>query len=408
MDLDALLEEARAVELPSPLADLLAQAQQFKVLRPWKVFVSGVSTQPGQMWGLAEMGYGVGLSLGEAKAEGFRYRLAVLRRMLDTPYLSVTLLVDSGAIKEARTGGAITAREWDRRMALYLDAARLLGPAAWLIAPDKVGDQAESIRRFQRQVPRLRQMLRAGAVVLLPLQSGALSQRPSAQWADLPDGLARQSGWSSTQLVPALPMRPKGGATVTPLPRLLAFLRQRRPPVVHLLGIGPGSVLLPRILWEIEQAVPGTRVSIDAALVRPLVGTTQRPGPWTVARQPMMQQVAADWRVPQAQFDLTEATYYLEGPELAAAVKAAGAPQQVFDQIANEPALIWELYEAMWDEEHPWFGVVYQDALTAQIQRAYVRAVPKFGAGVPRQGRGDPAVAQRDRRLAHHFFGEDE
>lgn len=413
IDVDAIMDRVFAQqEEPEIGVDLNAILDRVLIepRPPWVVFASGLTR--GQFWGFAELGYGVGFSLAECKTEKcLGPTLVELVRMLHTPYAGAPVLVDSGAVAEIdpktcrlKEGQKpIGPRAWDHRMDQYLEIATALGATAWLIAPDKVCDQRTSIKRFERQVPRLRKMAKLGAVIVLPLQPGPLSLFDLDRRLSKMLRVSRRpcAVYPGSQVIPAVPMRRAGKGTITPLSDLLVYLRQRKPPAIHLLGMGPNNRLLSSVLVAIERAVPGIRVSIDAALVRPKA----HPGkPWIDLKPQVYAEVVSDWRSPLEQLDFTEIVGYMEAAELAEVARSAGAPQGVARQIGRS-ADPQEQFGRLWnlDEDDPWFGLVDDRLLQVLLERAYVLAVPKFGEGFS-AARSDPLVSQRDRRLVHRIF----
>ena len=274
------------------------------------IYASGLS--PGRMTGFAEAGYGIGISLGDTSIRTKKTYLAYLREanrvweVFDFP----GLMIDCGSVQETdlrtrRVVAPISDAVMDQRMDWYIEAARLLGSGAKLVTPDKIFDQEETVRRFERQVPKLRTAIRYGAVLFLAVQSGRLS----LEQMDKQLRKILGSKWSSPsskkrwreKVVTAIPMRQ--GAT--PVNELYAFVKKVKPAQVHLLGIGPKNRRLPGVLSEISRLSPKTRVSIDANLHRAKVGRDPYAGILASSKE----SVRVQQREPEAaypQVDVTE------------------------------------------------------------------------------------------------------
>lgn len=94
--------------------------------------------------------------------------------------LEVPVFVDTGAFAEveATTRGFHVVRPiddgaWDTRVAVGLRIGRVLGAQAYVVAPDRVGDQVETLRRMRRHREAMGALRALGARVVVPLQRGA-------------------------------------------------------------------------------------------------------------------------------------------------------------------------------------------------------------------------------------------
>jgi len=384
---------SRGPVLPSPLSPL-----------PSFPFASGL--KPGQMWGFAELGWGIGFSLAERREnvskDMGRRAWADILATLDAIHEHLPggfrVLVDNGAVQEVdlatmETQAAITDNQWRLRMDRFVDLARRYGDAAWLITPDKVGDQGESIQRFERYVSRLREAANHGAILVLTLQPGPLGP------LELEDRLRGfLSGVPDRQIVPAFPMRlvPGERRTVTPLPVLVDFVRRRRPRVVHLLGMGPKSRQLDIVLEALTAASPSTRVTLDAAVVRSVASRA-----WAEEKPAAEEQVRRGPKyIPQgvSGLDPTEALFELEPEQRRRAALRAGATPVCADRLAKDPDAYGTLV-GWGDEDDPCFGAIIDERLLdeAIIRERFV-AEPKFG---PSAG-----VSERERILVRRVFGK--
>ncbi len=219
------------------------------------VFASGTN-QETEIVGFGRLGIPLGVSVQRLSRSA---REAVIRA-------GVPVMVDSGAfsevtfsVQECRTVAPISDAEWRRRLEIYIELAAALGPSAYVIAPDKVGDQQETLLRLSRYRRELAVIASAGATVLLPLAVGARSHEDFLLEAEEASGIA---------LVPAMPMRKAATSTAA----LLSYVEHNRPRHIHLLGMGIGNRRAQKILDAIRYLSPCTAVSMDSNQLRAVVG----------------------------------------------------------------------------------------------------------------------------------------
>jgi len=407
----ARLREGEKSSLP-PLAPSRAPAP---VPEPWIAFASGL--KPGQIYGFAELGRGVGFSLAERRegvsadlgAKAWKGYLDVLDRIADELPGGFTLLVDNGAVQEVDLAtmtavAPISDAAWQKRMVRYAELASRYGDAVWLITPDRIGDQRETIRRFKLCAPALREAVSLGATLVLTLQPGELD--PVSLEARLLGLLALDSSLTARRsplVIPAFPMRLRGDdrrATVTPLPVLVDFVRRRRPRTVHLLGMGLKSKLLPDVLRAIQAVSPETRVTLDSAEVR-AVAVQGRPWiaekPWAeaqVRRRPAYRQGSV------REIDETEILLDLPPEALRAAALEAGLDPACAERFAEDPEILYALFAA-WDEadaDDPCWGACDPQVLDLALLHERFRREAKFPSSA--------GASERDRLLVHRVFGK--
>lgn len=205
------------------------------------------------------------------EADGWRMsdaRLEELRRSQSPVF------VDSGAFSEVEfdpvrrrmvTRSPITDTQWRERLEAYRRIAAALGPRAHLVAPDKVGDQAETLRRLSRFAPDVRHLRALGAQIIVPIQRGTM------------DGGAfdaectRILGFSD--YIRGIPSK-KSAATVA---EIRSLSRQLPPDArVHLLGLGTSGDRIATVLAALDR--PSDLVSCDSVRIKALVGRTNGPG----------------------------------------------------------------------------------------------------------------------------------
>lgn len=86
------------------------------------------------------------------------------------------LFVDSGAFSEVVTGEV---PDFDRVLHIYRIICEMTGLRAdrarlFVVAPDKVGDQLETLARLAHYRPRVRALIDSGCSVIVPIQRGTL------------------------------------------------------------------------------------------------------------------------------------------------------------------------------------------------------------------------------------------
>lgn len=235
---------------------------------PAAYFASG-SNRPGEIRGLARAGADLGVAVPEVSdaAEG---ELASLAGS------DVLVFVDSGAFSEVKFGPEgpvvvrpMTERDWDRVLGLYDRLAGALGSQVWVVAPDRVGDQEESLRRLATYRDRVRRLRELGARILVPIQRGELSQVAFAAAA------AEVLGFDD--FVPALPCK----KAATSPEEVAEFVRGWSCAHVHLLGLGVRS---PKVAAYLEPFVDGPSVSLDSCWIAANVGRGKKPRRFTRAR----------------------------------------------------------------------------------------------------------------------------
>jgi hypothetical protein len=243
-------------------------------------FASGAQ-QPGDMFGFANTGHNVGATVSEyvkAAREPIRaFTTSLALENLAREHPETLVFLDSGAVKEVdnqfntRPGEKIPPEEWERRLAVYEEVARLLGPRLSVTLPDRLGDQSLTLKRQKTHKAVIGRIRDLGAQLLVPLP------RLQAKTKVKPVTLSKQFDRSSKamgipmeELVPSFPTRP-GPGMVTP-EEIADFLqdvwdryglRVRR---VHLLGKGPANaVLLERYVNTLRAVDPEIEISCDAA-----------------------------------------------------------------------------------------------------------------------------------------------
>lgn len=222
------------------------------------VFASG-SNRPADIRGFASIGHAIGVTASELSENAIRE----IEALAGT---GIAVFVDSGAFSEIEftSEGPCVVRPinelgWNERFALYARLARALGSQVYLVAPDRIGDQEHTLSLLTQRARELASLAALGAVVLVPIQKGLLSQA---------DFFAAVSEVLSFPFTPAIPSK----KNATTMVELEAFVRDVHPASIHLLGLGPNNVKASRALGIIETMSPGCRVSLDANKIAANVG----------------------------------------------------------------------------------------------------------------------------------------
>jgi hypothetical protein len=231
-------------------------------------FHSGINDK-GECRGLLMSGRHVGITA-SCMRPGMLRELAIGRHGF------TRLFVDSGAFSEVKFGPyrvvkEITDSEWRRRFKLYRWASATFRDRAYIVAPDRVGDQDVTIERLQRYALDVSWCASFGANVIVPVQKGSRSMGEFYR-------LARSILCLRTEPIAGIPMQ-KDATSIDELREFAATLPWFGARI-HLLGIGPKAKLgrFWRAINAIKSVRPNCQVTSDSALVPSLVGRTNGPG----------------------------------------------------------------------------------------------------------------------------------
>lgn len=257
--------------MESPVAD-------FDPLETWpfkdedRHFCSGVNSA-GEVKGLALSGRSVGITCTESPT-----------RMLEELALyaggGLEVFVDSGAFSEVKFGptgrtvvAPITEAAWLERFEVYRFVAAAFRSRAFIVAPDAVGDQLETLARMERWGHVMRGLAcHYGARMIVPVQNGELEPVDFLVRALVALRLPKDN------IVIGIPSK-KSATTPDQLRTLAAELAAQgvRAPF-HLLGMGPKSKLWGAMRQAIRDAMPEVEIYSDAVGVRGEVGRTNGRG----------------------------------------------------------------------------------------------------------------------------------
>lgn len=243
-------------------------------------FASG-SSRPADIRGFGAIGHAIGVAAPDVSPQAE----IELARLAGT---GVQVFVDSGAFSEVKFGSEgvrvvkpITDAMWRDRLALYRRLALALGAQIHLVAPDRIGDQDETLRRLSCYALELRALRALGANVLVPIQKGTRSQALFVREIELALGFS--------DFVHAIPSKKKA----TSMPELHAYLTAVRPSKLHFLGMGVQNAIAPAVIALIDEIVPGASVAFDSNLIRANVGRGRAPRKLTRARDEASRLIAA-------------------------------------------------------------------------------------------------------------------
>lgn len=227
--------------------------------QPTAYFASG-SNQLTQIRAMGKAGVDVGVAVPNLTANGEA-------ELLDLAGSDVQVFVDSGAFSEVSFEGGVRrvvkpmgVEEWSRVMGVYRRLAGL-GSQLWIVAPDCVGDQVESLRRLGQWATELHHLRAQGVRVLVPVQKG---DWPQADFALRVDAVLGGDWW-----IPAMPC---AKAATTP-EELDDFIIMRQPKHVHLLGLGVRN----RKVKTYLAAAHWTSVSLDSCWLAANAGRGKKP-----------------------------------------------------------------------------------------------------------------------------------
>lgn len=184
-------------------------------------FCSGASA-PADLAGLSRIRHPLGVAIPQLSARVLD-DLCALRGVCE-------VFVDTEAFSEVDRTGAVVApisdAQWVERTRVMHRIAAALGEDAWIVVPDRVGDQQETLRRIALFEDVLRACAALGARLVVPIQRGGMS---APMFYDACCALL------GVPFVVGVP----GNKAAMPPHELEALLRSRRPRAVHLLGVGP-------------------------------------------------------------------------------------------------------------------------------------------------------------------------
>lgn len=215
-----------------------------KLVSGYTRYYSSGANHPGEILGHDDAKHPVGVSARELTPKA----IDALERV------RVPVFVDSGAFGEIDKAGKVVRplgpADWEHVFGVYERLSRA-GVDLTVVAPDRVGDQAHTLRLLELHGPRVRALMARGVRVLVPLQRGGLTL---TQFADKVSSILG-AGWT-----PGIP----SSKLAAPLNEVVEVLRGGRFASVHLLGRGPKRKSTDAVLETIHSASPGIEVTMDS------------------------------------------------------------------------------------------------------------------------------------------------
>jgi hypothetical protein len=231
-------------------------------------FASGTN-EPGEIRALARAGQHLGVS-----AERLRPRsIAVLKALKG---LDIQVFLDSGAYGEVarewpfEVKRPISEQAWAKRLARAADLAQALRGQLYIVAPDRIADQATTLERFRAYATEVRALEAAGAHIIVPVPLSAVG--PSLPRAEFWRRATEILGLKTP--IAGIPSKKKA-ATVA---ELAEFAREARPARLHLLGLGPNAAAghFHQVVEAVAAVSPRTRVFCDSVMLQGMRGNGRK------------------------------------------------------------------------------------------------------------------------------------
>jgi len=270
-----------------PTLHLVEQSPRTRAWRPsvaWprdleqegRHFSSGVN-HPGEVRGLALSGRHVGITATEVRPRLLEELELYAGGLLE-------LFVDSGAFSEVEFSSAtgrleierpIADAAWQERFDLYAWAGTHFRRRARVVAPDCVGQQAETLTRLERWAPNVAAVAATRAQVIVPVQKGELPM--SRMFATALEILGLRNDDEGRGPIAGVPMK-KDATSLHDLAELVGSLPWYGARL-HLLGLGPSAG---KKFWSAIACIKGLRpnaeVTSDSVTIRRMVGRSNGRG----------------------------------------------------------------------------------------------------------------------------------
>lgn len=233
-------------------------------------YISG-ARMPGEVRAFRDMNIPVGVSMDS-------YTDALDAELKRNPH--IRLFVDSGAFSEVdfdddgnrSIRAPLTGEKWIEILNTYSSLSEVFGKRVIFVAPDCVGDQAESFCRLSRYRARVMDLMNESNVIV-PLQRGDLT---------LSESYDKVVSILDDRIVVGIPFK----KAATDLEDYITFALARTPPRVHFLGLGKVNAEWPKVMrfhQFLEDQAP--IFSHDSCRIRSLTGNDLGTRPLTRAMQ---------------------------------------------------------------------------------------------------------------------------
>jgi|TARA_R100000084_G_scaffold108964_2_gene73282 hypothetical protein len=226
-------------------------------------FASG-ATMSVDLLGFADINHPAGITVDIMNKESHAAVLSLagtgLKIFIDSGAFSEVKVNEKGKIEVVRP---IDEAEWRRRIGVYRGLAKRLKSQLYVVAPDRVGSQKETMQRLARHLDELREVSEDGANILVPLHLGEMTQ---TQMHHTVSRMMEGMNW-----MPALPCK----KAATSAEEILEYCGTVKPSRVHLLGAGPKSDVVAQVL---DTICTQTDVYMDSCCLRSNSGWTNGRG----------------------------------------------------------------------------------------------------------------------------------
>lgn len=237
-------------------------------------FASGASAT-GDMRGFARLLYPFGVALSDLGD-------TALHELLDMAHLPIQLFIDSGAFSEVEfvegqwiATKPIGTEEWVRRLRVAYAIAAVFGERALVVAPDRVGDQQETLVRLYKHADVVRAISAIGARVVVPIQIGAMAA------VEFDTAASRELGFGD--YVRGIP----GNKAAMSTREVKQLVRASGAKAVHLLGVGLQNQRFGELVQACRAVNEHIEISCDSNLIAAHVGRANgrggQPRPMTAA-----------------------------------------------------------------------------------------------------------------------------
>lgn len=231
-------------------------------------FASGVN-HPGEVHGFFGSGRWVGITVGQARSGLF-----------DALELYAgggsCLFVDSGAFGEVdfiphpvvNPARELDHAAWLERFVVWERCATAFRTRCFIVAPDRIGDQAHTIALLERYAANVAAVAALRAQIIVPVQKGSI---PMGEF------FRRQQAILNLRTAPiaGVPMK-KDATSIAELAEFVDTL-----PIngsrIHLLGLGPASKGYDAVIRTIKTRRPDCSITSDSCTTARLVGRTNGP-----------------------------------------------------------------------------------------------------------------------------------
>lgn len=225
-------------------------------------FASGSNT-PACIRGFAAVGQAIGVAAPHVTANSESELMALAGT-------GIPVFVDSGAFSEVeftaegpKVVKPMTAAKWQSVLDLYARLGAVLGSQLYVVAPDKVGFQGETLERLEAYKAELQALISNDVNVMVVAQGG-----PAMSQAEF-DAKAQEI-LGTDSYVRALPCNKNATSPAA----VRAFAEARKPAKLHLLGLGLRADRAPACAEAVAAVSPETQLSFDSCLLAESAGST--------------------------------------------------------------------------------------------------------------------------------------